>query len=103
MAYPTEIDNLVSVSALDSLAAAGHAARHNELKTAFDAVKTYLTVTTKGDILAATGSQALTRLGVGTNDQVLVADSSEATGLKWASSTSVVNNSEAIIAVQVFS
>ncbi len=38
----------------------------------------------KGDILAATGDNAATRLGVGANDQVLTADSAQATGLKWA-------------------
>jgi hypothetical protein len=40
--------------------------------------------TTKGDILAATGSGAITRLGVGSNTHVLTADSGEATGIKWA-------------------
>jgi hypothetical protein len=42
------------------------------------------TATTKGDIYAATASATVTRLGVGSNDQVLTADSAEATGLKWA-------------------
>jgi len=41
-------------------------------------------VTTKGDLLAATGSAALSRLGVGSNNQVLTADSTQATGMKWA-------------------
>jgi hypothetical protein len=41
-------------------------------------------VTTKGDIVAATAADTLTRLGVGANDTVLTADSSQATGLKWA-------------------
>ena len=39
-------------------------------------------LTTKGDIL--TYSTAPTRLAVGTNDQVLTVDSTQATGLKWA-------------------
>ena len=43
------------------------------------------TFTTKGDIVAATGSAAVSRLGVGTDGYALVADSSTATGLKWAS------------------
>jgi hypothetical protein len=42
------------------------------------------TATTKGDLLAATGSAAITRLPVGTNGHVLTADSGEATGIKWA-------------------
>ena len=41
-------------------------------------------VTTKGDIVAATAADTLTRLGVGANNTVLTADSAEATGLKWA-------------------
>lgn len=39
-------------------------------------------LTTKGDLFTFTTVDA--RLGVGTNGQVLVADSAEATGLKWA-------------------
>ena len=41
-------------------------------------------VTTKGDIVAATAADTLSRLGVGANDTVLTADDSEVTGLKWA-------------------
>lgn len=40
--------------------------------------------TTKGDLWVATGAGVLVRLGVGTNDHVLTADSGEATGMKWA-------------------
>ena len=38
--------------------------------------------TTKGDIIVEDGSNAI-RLAVGTNDQVLTADSGEASGVKW--------------------
>ncbi len=41
------------------------------------------TVTTKGDLLVATGAGALNRLPVGGNSAVLVADSSTATGVRW--------------------
>ena len=43
------------------------------------------TATAKGDIFAATASATVTRLGVGANGTVLTADSTAATGLKWAS------------------
>lgn len=39
-------------------------------------------LTTKGDIVARDGTNS-TRLGVGSNGQILTADSGEATGLKW--------------------
>jgi hypothetical protein len=48
----------------------------NSMATAIDA---------KGDLIAGTGADAFARLGVGTNGQILTADSAETTGLKWAS------------------
>jgi len=41
-------------------------------------------LTTKGDIIVATGDATLVRQGVGTNNQVLMADSTQADGVKWA-------------------
>jgi len=46
-------------------------------------------VTTKGDIIAATASATPARLGIGSNNQILTADSTTATGLKWATPTDV--------------
>ena len=43
------------------------------------------TATTKGDILAASAASTVTRLGVGANNTVLMADSTQATGIKWSS------------------
>ena len=40
-------------------------------------------VTAKGDLLAATGANTIARRSVGANDQALVADSSQATGLSY--------------------
>ena len=42
------------------------------------------TVDAKGDLIAGTADNTVSRLAVGTNDHVLTADSSTATGLKWA-------------------
>ena len=43
-----------------------------------------LATTAKGDLLAGTGSNTAQALTVGANDTVLTADSTTATGLKWA-------------------
>jgi len=42
----------------------------------------------KGDIIAATAADTASRLAVGANDTVLTADSTTATGLKWATPSS---------------
>jgi len=41
-------------------------------------------VDAKGDIIAATAADTVSRVAIGTNGQVLTADSTAATGLKWA-------------------
>jgi hypothetical protein len=51
----------------------------NSMATAIDA---------KGDLIAGTGADAFSRLAVGANDTVLTADSTAATGLKWATPAS---------------
>ena len=51
----------------------------NSMATAIDA---------KGDLVVGTGADTFSRLAVGTNGQVLTADSSEATGLKFATPAS---------------
>jgi hypothetical protein len=45
-------------------------------------------VDAKGDLISATADNTPARLAVGTNGQVLTADSTTATGLKWASAAS---------------
>jgi hypothetical protein len=51
----------------------------NSMATAIDA---------KGDLVPGTGADTFARLAVGANDTVLTADSSTATGLKWATPAS---------------
>lgn len=50
----------------------------NSMATAIDA---------KGDLVAGTAADTFSRLGVGSNGQVLTADSTAATGLKWAAAS----------------
>lgn len=67
---------------LQGLADDDHSQYHND--TRGDARYVRLsTLTTKGDIYGRSSS-AVTRLGVGSNGQVLTADSGAATGLAWA-------------------
>jgi hypothetical protein len=58
------------------------------LKTVSDAAVTKATFTTKGDILTTTAASTIARLGVGTDGQVLTADSASAGGVKWNSVSS---------------
>jgi hypothetical protein len=65
-----------------------------DMNTNFDDVEAFVNTTpgvvqndivdAKGDIVAATAADAVSRLAVGTDTHALVADSGEATGLKWA-------------------
>ncbi len=48
--------------------------------------------TTKGDLLTATASNTPVRLGVGSNNQVLVADSAQTDGIKWGQVPLVAGN-----------
>jgi hypothetical protein len=81
-----------STPVMDGSAATGTelvAARRDHVHPTDTALIAKSTVTTKGDILAATGNAAITRLAVGaTNGHVLTIDSAEATGLKWAAAGS---------------
>jgi hypothetical protein len=52
-------------------------------------------VTTKGDLIAATASATPARLGVGSDGQILMADSAQATGVKWATAFSGASVSKA--------
>lgn len=57
-------------------------------------------LTTKGDLLVTTGS-ALNRLPVGTNDQVLVADSAATNGVKWGTVSATGLASDAVTTAKI--
>jgi hypothetical protein len=61
--------------------------------TTANAATTKATLTTKGDIYAATAASTPSRLGVGTNGQYLKADSTAGTGLAWATVATTKNYS----------
>ena len=62
-----------------------------DMRTLGDAIDTTMgtmvaktIVDAKGDLIAATAADTVSRLAIGTNGQVLTADSTAATGIKWA-------------------
>lgn len=57
-------------------------------------------LTTKGDLLVTTGS-ALNRLPVGTNDQLLVADSAATNGVKWGTVSATGLASDAVTTAKI--
>ena len=74
---------------------AGETIVAGDMNANFTAIKNYVegdvlqesTATAKGDIYVASSSGVVTKLSVGSNTQVLTADSSTATGLAWAAAS----------------
>ena len=67
------------------------AATASAVKSAYDLADAAIAksiVDAKGDLITATAADTPARLAVGTNGQTLVADSTAATGLKWATVSS---------------
>jgi hypothetical protein len=84
--------NLGAVQLSDSTSSTSTtlAATANAVKSAYDLANAAIAksiVDAKGDLVAATAADTVSRLAVGTNGQVLTADSAEATGLKWAAAS----------------
>ena len=93
----------ISVTPAGNLAATDGQAALEELQTDVDGRQARSTLTAKGDIYAATASGTTTRLPVGSDGQVLKANSGEATGLKWESLSAIaysdVNGQSAITSI----
>ena len=85
--------NLGAVQLSDSTSSTSTtlAATANAVKTTYDLANGAIAksiVDAKGDLVAATAADTVSRLAVGANGTVLTADSAEATGLKWVAASS---------------
>lgn len=77
----------VQLSTSTSSTSTSLAATASAVKSAYDLADAAIAksiVDAKGDLIAATAADTVSRLAVGTNGQVLTADSTAATGMKWA-------------------
>jgi len=78
-ANPGDITGVTAGTGISGGGTSGDVTVTNSMATAIDA---------KGDLIGGTGADTFARLAVGANDTVLTADSSTATGLKWAAPSS---------------
>jgi hypothetical protein len=74
-ANPGDITGVTAGTGISGGGTSGDVTVTNSMATAIDA---------KGDLIGGTGADTFARLAVGTNGHVLTADSTTATGLKWA-------------------
>ena len=76
---PGDITGVTAGTGISGGGTSGDVTITNSMATAIDA---------KGDLIAGTAADTFSRLAVGTNGQVLTADSTAGTGLAWATPTS---------------
>jgi hypothetical protein len=87
----TSVKGAVQLTDSTSSTSTTTAATPNSVKSAYDLANGAVAKTivdAKGDLIAATAADTVARLAVGTNGQVLTADSTAATGLAWAAAAS---------------
>ena len=90
-AASTTVSGAVQLSDSTSTTSSILAATPTAVKSAYDLAAAAVPksiVDAKGDLIAATAADTVSRIAVGTNGQVLTADSTAATGLKWATASS---------------
>lgn len=76
---PGDITGVTAGTGISGGGTSGDVTITNSMATAIDA---------KGDLIVGTGADTFSRLAVGTNNHVLTADSTTATGTKWAAVSS---------------
>lgn len=66
-------------------------ASNTDLDFTWSAIDPLTILDAKGDLISATAADTPARLAVGTNGQVLTADSTQSTGLKWATPSAALD------------